>query len=191
MLRQAAMPQLLPLPFPLARKALGAARQDQWLAENIVFHRSVLSVVLAAVTLPSVAAAQTSAPIPRATFLTVMDGEFKKMDADKNGQVTRAEIEGFQRASAVAESAKRNRAMFQQLDRDKNGQISPAEFAAVTPPAQINGQPLIAQYDANKDGKVSQVEFRALKLARFDRIDADKDGIASVAEQRAAGLIKQ
>ena len=152
--------------------------------------RLVLFTGLIGAVTGSGAYAQAAAAIPRATFLTVMDGEFKKMDADKNGLVTRAEIEGFQRAVVVAESAKRNQAMFQQLDRDKNGQISPAEFAAVTPPATINGQPVIAQYDANKDGKVSQVEYRALKLARFDRIDADKDGIASIAEQRAAGLIK-
>jgi len=138
----------------------------------------------------SIANAQAAAPIPRAGFLTVMDGEFRKMDADKNGQVTKIEIEQFQRLQAVAESQARNHAMFVQLDKDRNGQISPAEFAAVTPPATINGQPLIAQYDANHDGKVSQIEYRGVKLMRFDAIDADKDGIASIAEQRAAGLIK-
>jgi len=136
------------------------------------------------------ALAQGPAPIPRATFLTVMDGEFGKMDADKNGQVTRAEIEGFQRAMAVTEAGNRNRALFQQLDTDRNGQISPAEFAKVTPPADINARPLLAQYDADKNGQVSKIEYRAIKLQRFDRIDTDKDGVASVAEQRAAGLIK-
>jgi hypothetical protein len=134
--------------------------------------------------------AQQSAPIPRATFLGVMDGEFRKMDADKNGQVTKLEIEQFQRVQAVAEAQARNRALFSQLDTDRNGQISPAEFAKVTPPEAINAQPLITQYDGNRDGKVTLVEYRSVKLSRFDRIDADKDGIASVAEQRAAGLIK-
>ena len=129
-------------------------------------------------------------PIPRATFLTVMDGEFGKMDADKNGDVTRAEIEAFQRSVAVAESGKRNRALFQQLDTDRNGQISPAEFTKVTPPDAVNARPLIAQYDADKNGRVSKIEYRSAKLSRFDRIDADKDGVASVAEQRSAGLIK-
>jgi len=37
---------------------------------------------------------------------------------------------------------------------------------------------------------MNPVEHRTIKLARFDAIDADKDGIASPAEQRAAGLIK-
>jgi len=138
----------------------------------------------------SVAYAQAAAPMPRATFLTVMDGEFRKMDADKNGFVTKIEIEQFQRLQAVAESQARNRAMFAQLDKDKNGQISPAEFAAVTPSPTVNAQPLIAQYDSNHDGKVSQIEYRSVKLSRFDAIDSDKDGIVSLAEQRAAGLIK-
>ena len=134
--------------------------------------------------------AQAAVPIPRAAYLTVMDGEFRKMDADKNGQVTRQEVEGFQRLAAVAEAAQRNRAMFAELDTDRNGQISPAEFAKVTPPAAINAQPVIAQYDGNRDGQVSQVEYRSVKLSRFDRIDTDKDGIASIAEQLAAGLSK-
>jgi hypothetical protein len=154
-------------------------------------YRSVLIfAALAAVSGPALA--QAAAPIPRATFLGVMDGEFRKMDADKNGQVTGAEIEAFQRAVAVAEAAQRNRALFAQLDSDRNGQISPAEFAKAGAPAAgaVNAAPLVAQYDANRDGRVTQVEYRTVKLSRFDRIDADKDGTASVAEQRAAGLIK-
>src|SRR4029450_3055142 len=109
-------------------------------------------MALITVALGAPALAQASTPIPRATYLTVMDGEFRKMDADKNGQVTRQEVEGFQRAAAVAEAANRNRAMFAELDTDKNGQISPAEFAKVTPPATINAQPVIAAYDGNRDG---------------------------------------
>ena len=112
------------------------------------------------------------------------------MDADKNGQVTRLEIEQFQRLQAVAEAGARNRVLFVQLDKDKNGQISPTEFMAVTPPATVDARPIISQYDANRDGSVSVVEYRSVKLSRFDGVDTDKDGIASIAEQRASGLIK-
>ena len=152
-------------------------------------HHASLAVILGAfAACPAVA--QAAAPIPRATFLTVMDGEFRKMDADKDGQVTKLEIEQFQRLQAVAQAQARNRALFTQLDADRNGQISPAEFAKVTAPEAINAQPVLAQYDSNRDGKVTQVEYRGVKLGRFDALDADKDGIASVPEQRAAGLIK-
>ena len=68
-------------------------------------------------------------------------------------------------AVAVAESGKRNRALFQQLDTDRNGQISPAEFTKVTPPEAVNARPLIAQYDADKNGQVSKIEYRSAKLS--------------------------
>ena len=129
--------------------------------------------------------------VPRATYITIQDGEFRKMDADKNGQVTRAEVEDFQRLTAVATAQARNRQMFAQLDTDRNGQLSPAEFARVAAPAgPVNGQPVIAQLDLDKDGQISLVEHRTAKLASFDRIDTDKDGVATVAEMRAAGVIK-
>jgi len=155
-----------------------------------VYHRSLLAFCLLAGHAAAAAQAPQSAPIPRTTFLSVMDSEFRKMDADKNGQVTRAEVEAFQRAVAVAEAAQRNRTLFAQLDTDRNGQVSLAEFGKLNQPQPVNGQPTIAQYDGNRDGQVSIVEYRSVKLGRFDRIDADKDGVASIAEQRAAGLIK-
>lgn len=157
-----------------------------------MLHRLVIALPIAAVAGAAFAQAPRPgpAPIPRASFLSIMDQEFRKMDADRNGRLAKAEIEAFQRAAAVAEAAARNRALFVQLDSDRNGQLSPAEFAKVTPPATVDARPLIAQHDGNRDGEVSQVEYRTVKLARFDRIDADKDGVASPAEQRAAGIAK-
>ena len=140
-----------------------------------------------------VATAQTApgpGPIPRANYLTVMDREFKKVDANKDGQVTKQEIEDYQRATAVSELAARNRAVFAQLDTDKNGMLNPAEFAKLIQPVQASAQPMLKDYDTNRDGKVTQIEFRTVKLTRFDAVDTDKDGIASLIEQRAAGLVK-
>lgn len=148
-------------------------------------------VGLAAVS--GIASAQAAGPanVPRATYIQVQDREFGKMDADKNGQVTRAEAEGFQRAAAVAEAGTRARALFGQLDTDRNGQLSFAEFArAQSGPPQVNAQPWVAKLDSNKDGRVSLVEHRAGKLRHFDNIDSDKDGTVTTAEMRAAGVIK-
>lgn len=39
-------------------------------------------------------------------------------------------------------------------------------------------------------GAVSLIEHRAGKLAYFDQIDSDKDGVVTVAEMKAAGVIK-
>jgi Ca2+-binding EF-hand superfamily protein len=134
--------------------------------------------------------AQTSQGLPRANFLAAVNGEFRKIDADKNGIVTRLEIEMFQRVVAVAEAGQRNRALFKQLDSDENGQVSPAEFGKLAAPPTINAQPMLSRYDANRDGKVGEIEYRTVKLSRFDQMDADKDGTITNAEQGAAGLLK-
>ena len=131
-----------------------------------------------------------SAPLPRAQFITEMDGQFRKIDADKDGNLTRIEIEQFQKASIVAASQARNRALFVSLDIDRNGQISPAEFLRV-PMSTPNANPAqILNFDTNRDGKVSLIEHRTGTLANFDRLDTDKDGNVSPAEGRAGGVIK-
>jgi len=141
-----------------------------------------------AISLAGVVHAQ-AVPIPRATFIADMDTQFRKMDADKNGQLTRTEIELFQKLTAVAEAQARNRALFAQLDADRNGQISPAEFAKVAaPPPVANGQPMIARMDSNRDRQVNLIEHRTATLANFDRLDTDKDGVVTPAEMKAGGI---
>ena len=129
-------------------------------------------------------------PLPRSVFLGNMDQEFLKMDADKNGQVTREEAAAFNRAAAVAGAAGRNNALFRELDADHNGSISPVEFRRLIspPPAAINGQNFINSMDSNRDGKVSLIEHRAATVANFDKIDTDKDGVVTPAEMKAAGI---
>jgi Ca2+-binding EF-hand superfamily protein len=131
-------------------------------------------------------------PIPRSVFIATMDAEFKERDADKNGTVTKKEIEGFQRALFARANQERLNVLFQRLDTDKNGQISPAEFAALQLPApSVNATPLFSQVDLNRDGQVTLVEYRTGKLRNFDSMDSDKDGTVSIAEMKAGGLIKQ
>jgi Ca2+-binding EF-hand superfamily protein len=134
---------------------------------------------------------QTAKPIPRAQFIAQMDSQFRSIDADKNGQLTRAEIEQHQQQSAVAEAKARNRAQFAELDVNKNGQLSPAEFAKLTPPAAAaNAGPMLAREDINRDRQISLIEHRSATLANFDRLDADKDGVVSAAEMKAAGIAR-
>jgi Ca2+-binding EF-hand superfamily protein len=147
----------------------------------------LLSVGLAFI--PAALAAQAATSLPRAQFITDMDTEFRKMDADKNGQLTRTEIEQFQKLQAVAQAQTRNQAMFAQLDVDRNGQLSPAEFSKISsPPPAANGQPMIARMDGNRDGQVSLIEHRTATLSNFDRLDTDKDGVVTAAEMKAGGI---
>lgn len=130
-------------------------------------------------------------PIARANFIQTMDAEYRKMDADKNGALTRQEIEGYHRATSIVVAQRRNVAMFQALDKDRNGQLSAAEFGGL--PMNIpqpNAAQELSQIDGNRDGKSTLIEYRIGKLVNFDRMDGDKDGVVSPAEMRAVGLIK-
>lgn len=130
-------------------------------------------------------------PVPRAEFIATMDTEFRKMDADHNNILTKKEVDDFQHAMLGIEMDNRRRALFAALDSDHNGLLTPQEFARLQLPApEISSAPVFAQNDLNRDGQVTLVEFRTAKLANFDRMDADKDGIVSPAEMKAAGLIK-
>lgn len=138
---------------------------------------------------PRPAAPAGPQPLARDQFLREIDGEFRKIDADKNGQLTRIEIEQYQKLEAVSDARTRNQALFAQLDADRNGQISPAEFAKlITPPPAANAAPMLSREDGNRDQQISLVEHRAATLANFDRIDTDKDGIVTPVEMKAGGI---
>lgn len=151
-----------------------------------------LSALTAAAALQAQASAQTApVAVPRTAFIQTMDSEFNKMDANKDKLVTRAEVEQFQRAVAVIEAQARARALFSKLDADRSGQLSLPEFAKMaSAPPPPNPNAVLGPGDLNRDGQITLVEFRTSKLVNFDRMDADKDGIVSVAEMKAAGLIK-
>jgi hypothetical protein len=117
-----------------------------------------------------------------------MDSQFRKMDADKNLTLTRAEIEGFERAISVVKAQAKNRQLFARLDADRNGQLSPAEFSGLASPAPVNAAPMIARMDLNRDQSLTLVEYRTATLSNFDRMDADKNGIVTPAEMQAGGV---
>lgn len=117
-----------------------------------------------------------------------MDGEFRKMDADKNGTVTRAEIVAFEKAVSVVKAQAKNRKLFARLDSDRNGQLSAAEFGRLASPAPADAAPMLSRMDLNRDQSLTLVEYRTATLANFDRMDADKNGIVTPAEMKAAGV---
>ena len=139
---------------------------------------------------PAAPARPAAVPVPRADFIRTMDAEFGKMDADQNKVVTRAEIEQFERAANLLQARAAAHLLFEKMDTDRNGQLSPTEFERMVTPAPPNPAPILAQHDLNKDGRITLVEFRTAKLANFDRMDADKDGVVSPAGMKAAGLVK-
>ena len=137
--------------------------------------------------------AQSNAqPITRASFIATMDAEYRKLDANNDGVATRVEIEANQQRILATGAATRAQALFVRIDTDRNGQLSPAEFirASVGQPQKVDVTTVMGRLDPNRDGKVTLIEYRTLTLTNFDRLDVDKDGIASVTEQRAGGIVK-
>lgn len=158
---------------------------------------AALAVTLLTLTFSPSLAAQTAPPPPpppaastdltRAQFIAAMDAEFRKRDADGDGKVTRAELEAWERAQALAAAQAQNRALFQKLDTNRDGVLSPGEFAAlVQPPTNMDVSPLMNRFDQNRDQMVTLIEWRAGTLANFDKLDADHDGVVTAAEAAAA-----
>jgi Ca2+-binding EF-hand superfamily protein len=111
---------------------------------------------------------------------------FQKMDQDKNGSVTPAEAESGMKALKVEKIEER----FRTQDLNKDGRLS-ADESKMPPPR-------FARIDANNDGALTREELRAAFEARaerhagkpgkpqFERMDADKDGKVTKAEALAA-----
>ena len=146
--------------------------------------RPVLLVALLASATPAFAQA-APAGMPRATLQADAEAEFARVDANKDGQMSRPEIETYQTARMNEALAARTKEVFAALDSDKNGQLSAAEFAKLNPPRKADAASVLA-VDSNKDGQVSLAEHRSAALKTFDGLDANKNGILTAAEVDAA-----
>lgn len=90
-----------------------------------------------------------------------------RMDADKDGRVTRAEFDAA------------SRTRFERMDTNRDGTVDATEMAAL--PGGGRGM----RADTNGDGKLSQAEFDAQTRERFDRVDVNGDGVLDAAELKA------
>lgn len=114
-------------------------------------------------TLAVLLAAPAAAQETRASANAKLDAEFKQSDANKDGFLSRAEIEKRLRRMKVAGG--------RTLDPVQAKRIS-ALF--------------LARGDINKDGRVSRTESRALMGAVFARYDSNGDGRVEGAEAQQA-----
>lgn len=138
------------------------------------------------------AATEEPKPVTKADLTAELDADYSDLDANQDGKADEAEIKARLVRSAQAqldELAKQRDAAFARIDTDSNGTISRAEFdaqAKLPSLPQPDAKPFLAEFDKNKDGVISQDEFRAPTLANFDRLDLNKDGTVSAAEQKTA-----
>ena len=112
----------------------------------------------------------------------------KRLDSDKNGDISFAEFSASERIQALEEGVRKK--LFDRLDKDGNGTISKKELK---PPHEGKGPrgglPFFDKLEANKDQQVSFEEFsqnprfKEMPTERvrrfFDRMDRNKDGFLS------------
>ena len=115
-------------------------------------------------------------------------GPMSASDANRDGQVTRAEMEDF--VSMGPERQVGMVAYFDQYDADADSTLTADELALVEPPYAFDGS------DLNADGVVARVEvedyvaerlYRQMNLLDFfDLVDTDADGVVVEDEMIAA-----
>jgi Ca2+-binding EF-hand superfamily protein len=130
----------------------------------------------------------------RADLQKRLDARFAQMDANKDGSLSRAEIEsthaGFVKL-AKAMVSRQMRQEFTASDTNKDGKVSLAEMTVAAPAsAKASAGKALQRLDTDKDNHVSLAEFTAAapspKLGGPDqfmqRFDGDKDGKVTSAE---------
>ena len=105
---------------------------------------------------------------------------FAALDADKDGSVSKAEWDqhGADRAAKRAERGEK---------RAPAGEVRDGQRHAMHGPGKRGGHRMggWAKGAAAGDKAMTQAEFVAASLARFDRIDANKDGQVTAEERQA------
>jgi hypothetical protein len=133
--------------------------------------------------------------VTRQQVIARTDEMFSRLDANHDGRVTRDEA----RARGERRRDEMRQNMFERLDANHDGSISREEFAAAHERHEGPGRP------GGPDGPggpghhrgmhggamfgaegITLEQMRARALERFDRADANHDGILTVAERQAA-----
>ena len=130
---------------------------------------------------------------------------FTSMDADKNGQISRAEWDSHhagmkakwaeRRETAQADGKDRREMRMKFKDGDKDGRKGHRMMHRGGHGGGMGwggfGEKGFESADANKDGRITLAEAKVKALSRFDAADANKDGTLSPEERRAAHEAKR
>lgn len=106
------------------------------------------------------------------------DKMFHEVDADANGEISKAEFEAFHATH------------FKKLDSNSDGKLTKDEMAAHHDKMRKKGKAdfgeRFKEFDTNKDGALSRDEAKAMPILskRFDEIDSNKNGLITLEEVR-------
>lgn len=110
---------------------------------------------------------------PRQFLVRRIEVEFKALDADGDGKLTKAE----------ADAARGKPMLLLMADANKDGVVTKEELAkAFTGRRGQISDRVFEALDADKDGKISAAEWQASGERRFARLDRNKDGAVTADE---------
>ena len=165
------------------------------------------AAVAALIAIPAIAQvggerrANPSEPMTRAAVQAHVEARFARVDANRDGFVTRAEADAriaAARGERQARRGERRAQLFDRLDADRNGSISRAEFDAhAAARAAHRGGPGAEGRGGRRMGHARMMRRHHGAMAggrggfgpaMFDRLDADHDGRVSLAEASSRAL---
>jgi Ca2+-binding EF-hand superfamily protein len=110
---------------------------------------------------------------PRQFLVRRIEAEFKALDADGDGKLTKAEVD----------AARGKPMLLLMADANKDGVVTKEELAkAFAGRGNQVSDRVFAALDADKDGKISAAEWQAAGERRFARLDRNKDGVVTADE---------
>jgi len=130
---------------------------------------SLIAAGLALLTLPAIAGNKDE----------TVDAKFNKIDADRDGKVSRAEFEAYDQQK------------FAKMDANADGQLSLNELSAEADLSNRDASEKLKALDTNGDGKIDAAEHKAGCEAKFTSIDTDGDGYVSQTEMMAGHKAKK
>lgn len=135
--------------------------------------------------------------LTKAEATAAAEARFAKMDVNNDGQLTKEDRE--------AAMANRQAERFAKMDANSDGAISRAEWDQANAERKAKWEArraaggaegrgghwgrhrdrMAMRADTNNDQALSKTEFLAAATQRFDRADANKDGVVTAAERQA------
>ncbi len=141
---------------------------------------------------------ERGADVSRQQVIDQTAQRFVRLDLDGDGTVTTEEMKAAHRQRREQHSAR----MFERMDLGRDGQISRAEFDQVRSRMEerrgerrrramagqaVRGGARAGDRSAGNPESLTLEQMQERALARFDRLDPDRDGRVTSEERRSAG----
>lgn len=133
-----------------------------------------------------------SAPMARADTLAKVEARFAKIDTNSDGVIDAAEMTAHREAKRAARAEKlaamtdEQKAKMEERRTAMKERWAKRAASADAPAAKRTKGDRMARIDADGDGRITAAEFAAPAMKRFDKIDANSDGIVTPEERKAA-----